>query len=44
MEVFPIFDQKSDQFDERLANEVMNYDAFIFQGMGCRFTAGHEII
>lgn len=35
MEVFPIFDQKSDQFDERLANEVMELrDAFIFQGYG----------
>ena len=35
MEVFPIFDQKSKQFDERLANEVMELrDAFIFQGYG----------
>ena len=35
MEVFPVFDQKSDQFDERLANEVMELrDAFIFQGYG----------
>jgi len=35
MEVFPVFDQKSKQFDERLANEVMELrDAFIFQGYG----------
>jgi len=35
MEVFPVFDQKSAQFDERLANEVMELrDAFIFQGYG----------
>ena len=35
MEVFPVYDQKSKQFDERLANEVMELrDAFIFQGYG----------
>lgn len=35
MEVFPVFDQKSSQFDERLASEVMELrDAFIFQGYG----------
>ena len=35
MEVFHVFDQKSKQFDERLANEVMELrDAFIFQGYG----------
>lgn len=35
MEVFPVFDQKSKQYDERLANEVMELrDAFIYQGYG----------
>ena len=35
MEVFPIFDQNSKQFDEKLATEVMELrDAFIYQGYG----------
>ena len=35
MEVFPIFDQNSKQFDEKLATEVKELrDAFIYQGYG----------
>ena len=35
MEVFPVFDQKSKQFDEKLAQEVAELrDAFIYQGYG----------
>ena len=35
MDVFPIFDQKSKQFDEKLAQEVAELrDAFIYQGYG----------
>jgi len=35
MEVFPIFDEKSKSFDEKLTNEVMELrDAFIYQGYG----------
>ena len=35
MEVFPIFDEKSKSFDEKLTQEVMELrDAFIYQGYG----------
>tara|TARA_R100000734_G_C3300021_1_gene90793 strand:- start:1 stop:1038 length:1038 start_codon:yes stop_codon:yes gene_type:complete len=35
MEVFPIFNEKSKSFDEKLTNEVMELrDAFIYQGYG----------
>ena len=35
MEVFPIFDEKSKSYDEKLTNEVMELrDAFIYQGYG----------
>ena len=35
MEVFPIFDEKSKTYDEKLTNEVMELrDAFIYQGYG----------
>lgn len=35
MEVFPIFDEKSKTFDEKLTQEVMELrDAFIYQGYG----------
>jgi hypothetical protein len=35
MEVFPIFDEKSKAYDEKLTNEVMELrDAFIYQGYG----------
>lgn len=35
IEVFPVFNEKSKQYDEKLANEVMELrDAFIYQGYG----------
>jgi hypothetical protein len=35
MEVFPMFDEKSKTYDEKLTNEVMELrDAFIYQGYG----------
>ena len=35
MEVFPVFDEKSKTYDEKLTNEVMELrDAFIYQGYG----------
>jgi len=35
MEVFPVFDEKSKSYDEKLTNEVMELrDAFIYQGYG----------
>ena len=35
MEVFPIFDEKSKSYDEKLTQEVMELrDAFIYQGYG----------